>query len=92
MHRNAKPARKCHGCGLNLGDHCGVFANPREQWREHTICPGYKNETMLAGYEAAQMPKSSDAHKEKRHEVAVQRRTETHHNGDQHVRIATVRR
>lgn len=92
MHLSAKPVRKCHGCGLNLGDHCGVFENPHLTWEHHVVCPGYKNEKMLAGYLAAQAKKQADLRKEKRREIAKMRRSVMHQNGDQHVVMAAVRR
>ena len=92
MHLSAKPVRKCHGCGLNFGDHCGVFESPHLIWQRHAVCPGYKNEKMLADYLIAQAKKQADLRKEKRREVAKLRRSETHHAGDQHVVMAAVRR
>ncbi len=92
MHRSAKPVRRCHGCGLNFGDHCGVFENPHLMWERHAICPGYKNEKMLADYLAAQAKKQADLRKERRRQIAKLRRSEMHHAGDQHVVIAAVRR
>ena len=75
-----RPIRKCHGCGLNLGDHCGIYAAPKETWHNHP-CPGYKNEAMLADYRLGQGKRSSDAAKEKRREVAKQRSSEPHWQG-----------
>ena len=90
MHRNGKPVRKCHGCGLNFRDHCGVYDNPHEQWSHHRRCPGYMNEKMLADYEANRAGLQGDPKREKRKAVAKKRKTESHHDGDQHVLI-TVR-
>jgi hypothetical protein len=91
MHRSAKPVRKCHGCGLNLGDHCGVFENPHEMWAKHAVCPGYKNEKLLAQYQASQARKQVDVKKEKRRQVAKLRRTVTRIEGDRHVIMAVLR-
>ena len=85
MHRSRKPVRKCHGCGLNLRDRCGVYQNPHEMWHGHRHCPGYKNAKMLAEYEARMEHVHVKAAKERRRATARQRRAEPHHNGDQHV-------
>ena len=66
MKPSPKPVRECHGCGLNLTDHCGVYAAPRETWRHHTICPGYKNEAMLGSYLTEQAKHPVDVHKQQR--------------------------
>lgn len=41
MQYHEKPARKCHGCALNRGDHCWLFAYPRGQWRGGRSCRAY---------------------------------------------------
>jgi len=88
MHRSGKPVRKCHGCGLNFRDHCGVYDNPHDMWRDHRVCPGYKNEKLLAAYLADQAKLQADKDKEKRRQIAKLRRTATHSNGDRHVLIS----
>ena len=92
MHQSAKPVRKCHGCGLNLGDHCGVFENPHLMWERHATCPGYKNEKLLAKHLAADAKRQADLRKEKRRLVAKLQHAVPHQAGDQHVIIAAVRR
>ena len=92
MHVSAKPVRKCHGCGLNLGNRCGVFENPRLMWERHAVCPGYKNEKMLAEYLAAEARKQANLKKEKRRLAAKMQHAVPHHAGDQHVIITAVRR
>ena len=89
MHRSAKPVRKCNGCGLSFRDHCGVYDNPHEQWRDHRHCPGYKNEKMLAEYKAHAAGGRTDPRKEKRKEIAKERKTAPHLDGDRHVAIVT---
>ena len=87
MHRNGKPVRKCHGCGLNLKDHCGLFENPREQWQRHNGCPGYGNEEMLLKHQAMQAKMLRDqANKDKRKE-GVREQCPEHYNGDRHVAL-----
>ncbi len=88
MHHTAKPVGKCYGCGLNLGDHCGVFADPRVMWQRHTACPGYMNAELLADYQASLSHKDANVRKEKRRLVAKMRQEETHHQGDRHVLMA----
>ena len=92
MHRSAKPVRKCHGCGLNLGERCGVFESPHLVWQRHAVCLGYRNEKMLADYLIGEAKRQSDQRKERRREIAKMRRAVTHHDGDQHVLMAAVRR
>ena len=92
MHLSAKPVRKCHGCGLNLGDRCGTFESPHLMWEHHTVCPGYENEKMLAEYLAAEAKKQAHLRKEKRREAAKLQHAVPHLAGDQHVVIAAVRR
>ncbi|MBT3294127.1 MAG: hypothetical protein HN919_06665 [Verrucomicrobia bacterium] len=75
-----KPCRKCHDCGLNLGDHCGVYAEPKRMWH-HRACPGYKNEEMLATFEAEQKKHLPDHLRERRREIAKQRNSEPHWQG-----------
>jgi hypothetical protein len=41
-----KPVRKCHGCLLNLGDHCWGYAHPRTQWRRKSGCHGCADEAI----------------------------------------------
>jgi len=89
MHRSEKPVRKCHGCGLSFRDHCGVYDNPRDQWRNHRRCPGYMNEKMLAEYEAHKIGRQHNQRKEKRKVVARKRKSEPHHDGDRHVIISS---
>jgi len=43
-----KPVRKCHGCGLNLGDHCWLYAYPRGQWRGERCCRAYGDAALYA--------------------------------------------
>jgi len=80
MKPNKKPVRKCHGCGLNFGDWCGVYQFPRHMWH-HRSCPGYKNEDMLRQYEAEQARHPVDKRKQMRRELAKQRATEPHYQG-----------
>jgi len=78
--RTHKPVRKCHDCGLNLGDHCGVYPVPRDMWH-HRSCPGYKNEEMRREYEAEQARHPEAPTKAMRREVARRRDTEPHWQG-----------
>ena len=89
MHRSEKPVRKCHGCGLNFRDHCGVFENPHNMWHNHNRCAGYMNEQLLAEYNERLAREQTDLKKEKRREVAKQRRTQTRYDRDRHVLMST---
>jgi len=75
-----KPTRKCHSCGLNLGDQCGIYPAPRKQWGRRP-CPGYENGAMLAQYEMELARQLPDPAKQKRREVAKQRSSEPHWQG-----------
>ena len=86
MHRSAKPVRKCNGCGLNLRDHCGLFARPHDQWHEHKQCRGFMNEELLAEYQAKLDMARDKKGREKRKQLVEQMNSE-HHNGDRHVAI-----
>lgn len=83
MKRTKKPARKCHGCGLNLGDRCGIYDFPHDMWR-HKSCPGFGNDELLADYEVNQARERERQAKRERREVARMRDTEDHHQGDRH--------
>ena len=78
--RNLKPVRKCHDCGLNIGARCGVYPEPREMWH-HRVCPGYKNEGMLARYEVDLLRHPLNSTKRRRREAAKQRASEPHWQG-----------
>ena len=81
MKTSTKPVRECHGCGLNFAERCGVFDAPREMWRRHTTCPGYKNEVMLQNYLTEQARHPVDARKLKRIEVVRARAEGPHYQG-----------
>ena len=82
MKRNSrlKPCRKCHSCGLNFGDHCGVYPEPKAMWH-HRSCAGFMNEEMLAQFEEEQKKHPPDHSKELRRQVAKQRDSEPHWQG-----------
>jgi len=80
MKRTQKPVRKCHSCGLNLGDRCGRFANPHDMWR-HGKCPGFQNEEMLREYLAEEEKKQENLSRTKRKAVMKQRGTSPHYRG-----------
>ncbi len=75
-----KPSRRCHGCGLNLGDRCGAYPEPRAMWH-HRTCPGFKNEEMVAQFEAEKLKHPPDHAKDRRRETAKQRDSEPHWQG-----------
>jgi hypothetical protein len=61
-------------------------------WERHAVCPGYKNENLLAEYLASQARKQANLKKEKRRLAAKMQHAVPHQAGDQHVVIAAVRR
>ena len=90
MRSSPKPVRKCHGCPLNLGKSCGVFASPHEQWAKGK-CPGYMNEELLKRYQEDIAKHPADPAKVERQERAKLTRTEPHHDGDRHVLLSGER-
>ena len=80
MHQSPKPVRKCHGCKLNLADHCAVFPDPHEQWKRG-VCKGFNNEALCRKYLDEQFKHPPDPGKEKRRERAKLAHTEPHHTG-----------
>lgn len=88
MHTSSKPVRKCHGCGLNLRDRCGVYKSPHEMWHNRKRCPGHGNEALLKEYLSKQEHVGGGKGKDARQLRAKQRRTEPHYNGDRHISIA----
>lgn len=80
MKRSHKPCRKCHSCGLNFGDHCGIHPKPKAMWH-HRTCPGFQNEQMLAEFEDAQKKHPPNYSKEQRREAARKRNAEPHWQG-----------
>jgi hypothetical protein len=80
MHHTPKPVRKCHGCKLNLGDHCGIFEEPHEQWHNST-CRGYQNEELYQKYLEDMEKHPQDDRKEARRRRAQLAQTEPHRDG-----------
>ena len=80
MKRSRKPVRKCHGCGLNLGDRCGVYEFPHDMWH-HRSCPGFNNQEQLKEFLERQEKQRLDERKERRREAARQKACEPHHQG-----------
>lgn len=81
MHRTQKPVRKCHDCPLNLGDSCGVFDIPHDQWHNRDKCPGYRNEVMAAEFEADLVKRKADHGRGKRREEMKVCRSSPHYQG-----------
>jgi hypothetical protein len=88
MHQTAKPVGKCYGCGLNLGERCGIFENPHAMWQTHSVCPGFQNAELLAAYQESIAHKDIKVRKERRRLVAKMRRDYARHTGDRHVLMA----
>lgn len=81
MKPSHKPVRRCHDCGLNLGDRCALFDVPRERWR-HRPCIGYRNEQMLREYLEHRERHPENRRKERRRALARQRAAEPHRQGN----------
>lgn len=90
MHRSNKPVRKCHGCGLNLADHCGIYEVPHQVWQRHSVCPGFKNDKMLAEYMDSEAKRQDKLQKQKRQVMAQLRHGVPHFNGKRPSFAATV--
>jgi len=84
MHRSRKPVRKCRGCELNFHDHCGVYANPHDQWHNRKRCPGFMNEALLEEYRRKQALISDKKGRERRKKELTAADVERQ-NGDRHV-------
>ena len=82
MHKSVKPVRECHGCKLNLGDHCGVFPDPHARW-QHGVCKGFHNDEMYQQYLADCAKHQTRPGEELRRVHAKLARTEPHHDGTQ---------
>ncbi len=81
MNRKHKPARKCHGCILNLGERCAVYEDPHERWH-HSKCTSYNDEELYAKYKEDLEKHPPKEPKEHRKEVAKLHKTEEHHQGN----------
>lgn len=80
MNKKGKPARKCHGCILNLIDFCAVYEDPHARWH-NSKCTSYNDKELYNKYlENLEKHPPNDA-KEKRKEKAKQHHTEEHHQG-----------
>jgi len=80
MHKSAKPVRKCHNCDLNLGQRCGLFADPHKQWQSGK-CRGYLNPELYQQYLANRDRRLEKGQAAERRERAKKARTEPHHDG-----------
>jgi len=79
MHRTHKPVRKCHDCGLNLGDRCGVFEYPHDKWHNGHKCSGYNNADLLQEFLDEQAKHTPKAAKQRRRETQKLRATHPHY-------------
>lgn len=80
MNRKGKPARKCHGCILNLGDHCAVYEDPHDKWH-HSKCSSYNDKELYNKYLENLKKHPPKEAKEHRKESAKNHNTEEHHQG-----------
>ena len=80
MNRKGKPVRKCHGCILNIGEHCAIFEEPHDKWH-NSKCSSYNDKELYHKYlEDLEKHTQNNAEKERK-EVAKQHKTEEHHQG-----------
>jgi len=73
MKRHAKPVGACYACVLNLGDHCGIYAYPRGQWRSRR-CAGFDDPEIHRAYEALSREVQVKTRRELRQELFRSRR------------------
>ncbi|MCP5002919.1 MAG: hypothetical protein GY941_03070 [Planctomycetes bacterium] len=78
MHKKGKSVRKCHGCILNLGDHCAVYEDPHERWH-HSKCSSHNDQKLYNEYIDNQKKHSGNQAKEQRQENAKRVQTNEHH-------------
>jgi GTP-binding protein HflX len=43
---HTQPVAECHGCPLNLRDHCWIHADPRAEWQRRSGCPSRDDEAL----------------------------------------------
>jgi hypothetical protein len=67
MNKKGKPARKCHGCILNMGERCAIYEEPHDKWH-NSKCTSYNDQELYHKY-------LEDMEGAKKH------KTEEHHQG-----------
>jgi len=90
MKLTKKPVHACRDCGLNLGDHCGVYDCPHDMWRRRK-CPGFQNEEMLKDYQDYVARHPEESSRAERREAAKRRASEDHHQGTRHANGSMAR-
>jgi hypothetical protein len=79
MKRHLKPVRKCHGCLLNLGDHCWIYQYPRGQWRAWHHCRGREDVNLHESYrDWLKMPTVKSRKELRQNFFRAKRRVELH--------------
>jgi hypothetical protein len=81
MKRTKKPTHRCYECDLNLGDHCGIYPEPRQMWR-HRPCPGYKNSELVDRFRSYERTHPLDSAKAARRRAAQERNSQPHWQGN----------
>ena len=80
MNKKGKPVRKCHGCILNIGEHCAIFNEPHDKWH-NSKCSSYNDKELYRKYlEDLEKHHQKDS-KKLRKETAREHNTEEHHQG-----------
>ncbi len=80
MHRKGKPARKCHGCILNLGDHCAIYPEPHDKWH-HSRCSSHNDRGLYNEYLEYTSKHPENNAKKVRRNTARTHNTMEHHHG-----------
>ena len=78
MNRKGKTVRKCHGCILNLGDHCAVYEEPQQKWHQ-SKCSHYNDRDLYNKYLEDLEKHPPNESKELRKETAKRRHTGGEH-------------
>ncbi len=80
MNRKGQTVRKCHGCILNLGDHCAIYEDPHERW-QHSKCSSFNDKVLYNKYLENLEKHPLNKPKEQRKATAKLRHTGEHRQG-----------
>ncbi len=80
MNRKGKTVRKCHGCILNLGDHCAIYEDPHDRW-QHSKCSSFNDKDLYNKYLENLEKHPPNKPKEQRKAAAKRRHTGEHRQG-----------
>ncbi len=80
MNKKGKPARKCHGCILNIGERCAIYEEPHDKWH-NSKCTSYNDQELYRKYLEDVEKHTQKNEKKQRMEGAKKHKTEEHHQG-----------